>query len=277
MGGNLLKLTGPQFEVFTTYRTNSISIPGVQSVSLDVENEHDIRRVVNNIHPDIIIHCAARPDMDWCEKNERMAIRINAEATRVMAEICSGLGCRLIYASTDMVFDGEKGNYSECDDPNPINVYGRTKLEGENSVRALCTNYCIVRIALVYGTPVTGSNSFSQRIMERIVQGKVMPLFTDQYRTPILVIDLAKAILELAEHPFTGTLHLGGIERVDRYTFGLYMAKLKGLPVDLLMPVLMAEVPTTAPRPRDASLNTDRAKSLLKTELRGYRQGLEQA
>jgi len=249
----------------------------VSGLVLDLENGDEIRDVVRRIRPDVIIHCAAWSDLDGCEKDRDRAFRINAEATGVIAETGSVLGCRLIYTSTDMVFDGEKGDYDESDPTGPINVYGESKLAGEERIEKFCSDYVVARVALIYGSPVTGCNSFSERILDRVRQGKVMPLFTDQYRTPILVQNLAKALLELAGTVFSGTIHLGGRERVDRYAFGLRLAELRGFPAKVLRPVSMSEIQTVASRPRDVSLDTSKAKRLLKTELLGYREGLKQA
>ncbi len=277
VGGHLLSQGRGGWEVFSTFRSHPFSLPGVKGLVLDLENGDEIRKLLKNVWPDVIIHCAAWSDLDGCEKDRDRAFRINAEATGIIAETGSDLGCRLIYTSSDMVFDGEKGDYNESDPTGPINVYGESKLAGEERIKQFCSDYVVARVALIYGSPVTGCNSFSERILDRVRQGKVMPLFTDQYRTPILVQNLAQALLELAGTTFSGTIHLGGRERVDRYAFGLRLAELKGFPKKTLRPVSVSEIQTVASRPRDVSLDTSKAKRLLKTELLGYREGLKQA
>ncbi len=277
VGGHVLFQAWDEWETFATYHTRVFSFPEVTTLSLDLENENQIRQMIEEVQPDVIIHCAAWADLEMCEHMPERAFSINAKATGILAEMCSKINCRLVYTSTDMVFDGEKGNYDELDRTNPINVYGKTKLAGEEEIQASCSDYVIARAALVYGPPLTGSNSFSERILKRVKNGEIVPLFTDQFRSPILVHNLAQALLELAKGEFKGVLHLGGADRVDRYAFGLRLAELKGFSKTLLKPVSMFENPTVAPRPRDTSLNISRACRLLRTRLLGYKEGLKEA
>lgn len=277
VGGHLLSRANRDWEVFTTFRSSPVPPKGVRALSLDLENGKEVREMVEKIQPGVIIHTAAWSDLDGCEEDRDRAFRINAEATGIFAEKSAELGCRFIYTSSDMAFDGEKGNYSESDRIFPINVYGESKIAGEDKIRKVCTNYVVCRVALVYGSPVTGSNSFSEKILQSVRRGDVMPLFTDQYRSPILVQNLTEALLELAGMGFTGTIHLGGMEKVDRYTFGLRLAEVKKFSADLLKPISMSEFHTVAPRPRDVSLDISKAGKLLETQLLGCHEGLKQA
>jgi len=277
VGGHLLTQGKTQRQVIATFCDHPFSFSGATVLPLNLEKPANIRSIVEQIHPDVIIHCAAWSDLDGCETNPDRAFRINAEATEILARVSAKQDCRLIYASTDMVFDGEQGDYRESDPSRPINVYGKSKLSGEEAIKAQCSNYVIARLALVYGRPVLGNNSFSEKILERVQRGDPMPLFTDQFRTPILVQNVARGLLELADSTFIGTVHLGGADKVDRYTFGLRLAEIKGFSQDLLRRALMSDVVTVAKRPRDVSLCISLAKSFLKTELLGYHEGLKEA
>ena len=210
------------------------------------------------------------------EEHRKEAFHINATATEVLAESVERIGGRFVYVSSDMVLDGAKGHYSEEDEARPINYYGHTKLAGERFVADLCSRFVVARSALIYGTPLesTSSNSFSKRILEKAKVGEEIPLFTDQYRSPILVQDLAAALIELADNDFNGMIHLGGKDRVDRYTFGLRLAEVKGFNSSLLKPYSMLDVSLPAKRPQDVSFNTEKAESLLKTCLHGYIEGI---
>ena len=277
LGGHLLAQAGDDWNVYTTYKSRPLSFDGATPASLDLAKEKEIQDLVEKVQPDVIIHTAAWSDLGGCERDHERAFHINTTATAILAELSSRLGCRLIYVSSDMVFDGEKGDYSESDDTRPINVYGKTKLAGEKFIKSVCSDYVIARSALIYGRPMTGSNSFSEKILVRVRSGEKMNLFTDQFRTPVLVQDLARALLELGDMTFTGTIHLGGQTKVDRYTFGLRLAELKDLPGNQLVPISMLDVTFDAPRPRDVSFDTSKAKKLLKTALSGYMEGLKQA
>jgi dTDP-4-dehydrorhamnose reductase len=277
VGGHLLDRAPPESRIVATYHTRPISLPGITYLSLDLEDPDAIRRAVERVHPHGIIHSAAWSNLEECQREPERARQINTLATEVLAETARELKARVIFISTDMVFDGEKGDYGESDETRPINVYGETKREAETLVMEKCPNSVVARTALIYGPPVTGSNSFSEKILEQVNRGESMPLFYDQYRTPVLVQDLAAALWELVGMDYTGIIHLGGRDRVDRYTFGLALAKAKGFPADLLQRVSMYDSPTEAPRPQDASLNSEKAAGLLKTRLSGYVEGVKRA
>jgi dTDP-4-dehydrorhamnose reductase len=277
VGGHLMIRAKKKWDVYATYKSHTFSLRGITPLFMNLEKKESIRSIITEVNPEAIIHCAAWSNVDGCEINHELAYRINMNATKVIAEECFNSGCRLLYISTDMVFDGENGNYSESDFPRPINVYGQSKLAGEEQVRNTCNDYVVARIALVYGPSVTGTNSFSEKIIKKIQRGETMNLFSDQYRTPILVYDLADALLELTENSFSGTIHLGGTVRVDRYKFGLRLAEIKGYSKDKFKPVLMSETDFVGPRPKDLSLNISRAKTLLSSDLLDYKEGLKEA
>jgi len=277
VGGHIMAAARSEWDVWATYRTHPFTFPDVAILSLDLDDHDAIDEAVERIRPHAIVHCAAWSDLDGCQADPDTAYRVNAEASQRIAELASAAGCRLVYTSTDMVFDGERGMYNEQDQTHPINVYGETKLAGESCIRKACPDSVIARLALVYGKPVTGSNSFSEKALARLQAGQEMTLFTDQFRTPVLVNELAQALLELAVSDFSGLIHLGGSERIDRYAFGLRLAELRGLPATRLRPVSARDYPQAAPRPVDVSLDNTLARSLLKTQLSGCRKGLRYA
>lgn len=276
MGGHIIDLAKGQWEVWTTWKTHPVNTDGVQSVRLDISSEKAIEDLVEKLQPEVIIHTAAWGDLEKCEEHPEQAFHINTTSTEVFAETSEKTGSRFIFISSDMVFDGKNGNYKETDETIPLNVYGKTKLNAEKFIKAICTNYVIARAALIYGLPITGSNSFSEKIIRQVSAGQTMPLFTDQYRSPILVQNLAEALLELSGNDFCGILHLGGGERTDRYTFGTYLADIKGFSRNLLKSVSMSSFKTKAPRPRDTSFNISKACSVLTTRLLGFREGLKE-
>lgn len=277
VGGHLVDQARKEWEVYATYGSRPFQFPGAVTFPLSLAEPSQIQTLFGQVKPDAVIHAAVQGDLEKCEKDPETAYRVNAEATRILSRYCTAYSCRLVMISTDMVFDGRQGFYSESSPAHPINVYGRSKLEGEVNVRAECPGAVIARSSLIYGKPVTGSNSFSEKILAQVRRGKSYPLYTDQIRSPILVDDLACALLELAGNDFHGIIHLGGLESVDRFTFGIALSETAHFDKALLMPVRMDEVPTEAPRPRDSSLDIGLAQSVLKTELRGYREGIAAA
>jgi dTDP-4-dehydrorhamnose reductase len=265
------------FEVFATYFENPISYPDIKAYPVDLSRFADIETLFLHLQPDVVVHTAAWSELDPCEKEPEQTFRINTEATGLIAQICGDMNYKLIFTSSDMIFDGEKGNYSESDEPNPISVYGESKLKAEELIKDLCPDHVLVRVALTYGKPLSGNRSFSEWIQNKVKAGEEVPLFTDQLRSPVLVQDLADAILELADSAHYGTIHLGGADGVDRYTFGKKLAELKGFSPDCLKPVSLADVDFVAKRPKDLSFNTNLAREVLRSPLSGFNEGLKQA
>jgi dTDP-4-dehydrorhamnose reductase len=227
-----------------------------------LEGRHEValagRGVVDDLAraaPEVVLHLAALTDADLCEREPERAVEVNASLTARIASFCSARGSRLIYLSTDLVFDGERAPYSETDEPRPLSVYGRTKLAGE---RAGVTT--VVRLALAYGPRASAAArpSFIERVVERASRGEKVPLYADELRTPIHVEDAARALILLAEDPTPPALvHLGGPESVSRFEMGRRALAAFDLPAELAEPRSRLEH-RGAPRPKDVSLSSAR-------------------
>ena len=139
--------------------------------SMDVTDLASVKHHIPKSRPDVIIHCAANSNLDECEKAPDKAEAINVKSTEYLITAANELGSRLIFVSSDMVFNGERGNYRETDPVSPISVYGRSKVQSEEILVSLCNNYVIARAALIYGRPVTGGSSFSVWIEKQLKAG----------------------------------------------------------------------------------------------------------
>jgi len=181
-----------------------------------------------------------------------------------------------VYVSTDLVFDGERGNYSEIDMPSPVNYYGLTKQEGEKLCLQSGADALVVRITLQYGWGNGVHSSFSDWLRANLQSDKQASLFTDQFRTMTWVLDTARG-LEIAA--LNGTVkeiyHLTSPERVSRYEFGRLFASVFNFPQSLLKKSLMEEVPAVARRPKDVSLNGEKFLRQFNYQPRGVRDGLK--
>ena len=273
-GGHIMALARDKWQVFGTIYNNTFQMNDVEAVLMDLGDEASIQHAIEYVQPDVVIHTAAIRNIDFCESHPQKAFHINTSGTEIIAEAAARDSFRLIFVSSDMVFDGKKGMYTESDNTNPVNRYGHSKLTAEKFVQTLCDDYVIARSSLIYGIPVTGSSSCSQELLGQWAEGRAANLFKDQYRTPVLVNDLAHALTELAGSAFTGIIHLGGAERTDRYSFGRKLAEIKGFSENLCQPVFMSDFTFSAERPADVSLDTALASEVLKTGLRGYKEGL---
>jgi len=267
LGGHLLLQAVGEWDVFASARSGHPAVPCVHWVEMDLTDEKGIASAFDAVRPDAVIHAGAMSNVDQCEREREEALAINAKSSALLAQLSEDAGSRLVHVSSDMVFDGTKGNYSETDPPAPVNYYGETKRIAEEWVLLGCSNSVSARAALIYGIPVIGGTSFLYQMLKRLEAGREVALFNDQHRSPIPVQALAAALLETASASFTGILHLGGSERIDRYTFGLRVADARGYSRSLLKPVGMNDVPTQAMRPRDASMNVSKAQRMLKTRL----------
>jgi len=179
-----------------------------------------------------------------------------------------------VYFSSDYVFDGTAGPYSEDDPPSPTSAYGRTKLAGEEVVREIAADHLIVRTTGVYGWEQQGKN-FVMRLIRELGDGRTLKVPTDQIGSPTYASNLVQAVRELLQHRKVGTYNIAGCQLVDRYHFALAVARVFGLRADLLTPVSTAELGQDAPRPLQAGLKVDKAKREITTPLLGYEAGLE--
>jgi dTDP-4-dehydrorhamnose reductase len=274
LGGHVLAGAVGGWKVRALMRSDPPRIPGVEWFAGDLEDTARIAEAVRSYRPRALIHAAAMGNVDLCETEWERAFLINTEAPALLASVCAEVGCRFVMISSDMVFDGERGMYRETDPAGPVNYYGETKRMAEERVLAACPGAVCVRSALIYGAPAYSGTSFSDQMVRRLREGKNVRLFMDQYRSPIAAANLAEALLELAESDFSGILHLGGPERIDRFSFGRILARSMGFSESLLVPVGMHDSPTVGRRPRDVSFDVSLAGIVLKTRLMGCEEGL---
>ncbi len=243
---------------------------------LDLLDDRQLRRVFAEAKPDVVVHAAAIADIDFCESHKEVAVQVNVEVTRRLAHLCRGAGVRMVHLSTDTVFDGEKGNYSETDAPGPVNYYAETKVAAEAIVSEMAGSRVIARLALVMGLPMLGAgNSFLPRLIAALERGDGVGMSTEEIRTPIDVVTLGRALLELAGNDVQGYIHLAGNDVLTRFAMAQRIAARLGYPTNLIVAKDAGATPGRAPRPRDVSLNNAKARSTLKTPMRGLDEGLE--
>lgn len=271
VAGSVIQQAGSKWDVHALSGKKSLSErPGLTWHTLDLNQPPALRAAFGAVTPEVVIHAAAIPDIDFCEKNPAMARAVNVGMTANVADWCTRNGCRLIYLSSDNVFDGDKGNYVEEDRPNPINEYARTKAAGEGIVAGIADSV-IVRVALVMGFGLLGGgNSFLEKTVPMFREGKPIYVPPEEIRTPIDVITLGRALLELAGSDFRGVLHLAGSETLDRVTLTRRLAERLGFSPDNIIPRSPTQIAGRASRPRDVSLNVAKARSLLKTPMRDF-------
>ncbi|HNW60460.1 MAG TPA: NAD(P)-dependent oxidoreductase [bacterium] len=263
LGGHLFEKAQSRWQVTAiSYRH---PLPGTSI--LDLRDAEACMALVRSRRPQVILHAAANANLDTCERDPAAAREINTTVVGHLLDAAAATGARLILVSTDMVFDGRAGHYTEADAVHPLSVYGETKVAAETLVLQAGGRHLVVRAALIYGRPRHGGSSFSEWIEQRLRQGMPVPLYTDQYRSPIWVENLAEALLELAGSEISGLLHLGGANRIDRFSFAQQLCRSAGYDPALLQPTSMHAAVSDAPRPVDVSLDSRKAGMLLQTPL----------
>jgi dTDP-4-dehydrorhamnose reductase len=252
------------YAVLGTYRRHAIGLDAGELTRLDLTDVEAVHTTFRAFRPDVVVHTAALGDVDACERHPQVAYGVNVQGTEAIAQATLAVGARLIYISTDQVYDGVRGYYDEADVPQPLMVYGRTKLEGEHRAAAICRHTVILRLALLYGWGIPTRLNFVDWLRERLRAAQEVPVFIDQYRTPLYVVQAAEAIGRLIETPeVRETFNLGGGERINRYAFAEKFCEVFGLPRTLLKPVEMSFTGGLAARPRDCSMNSAKIRSVL--------------
>lgn len=259
VGGRVLEALAPGMDASGTCRSRPR--PGLDA--LDLADRDAVRRLLDARRPDLVINCAALAEPDACEKDPAAARRANTDGPRALAEACAERGARLLHLSTDLVFDGARGRYSEDDEARPLSVYGRTKLEGERAVLESCPSAAVVRVSLVYGFSLCGRPSFLEWLLGELNGGRRPRLFVDQWRTPTPMAQLPQVLLRLADSGAAGVFHWGGAERVSRLDFGRTVCAVFGLDASRLEPLEMKSFGYAATRPADCSLRSEKLAALL--------------
>jgi dTDP-4-dehydrorhamnose reductase len=246
-------------------------VHGLSRADLDLTDAGAVERIWQSIKPDVVIHCAALSRTKDCEQNPQLARRINVEATAHLARLSKGIP--FLFLSSGEVFDGKTGWYREGDDPNPINFYGKTKLEAEQLVLQN-PHHTVVRIVLTAGTSQNGDRSFVEDMCRAAKSGKSLTLYADEYRCPLPAGAIARAIWELAGKNTSGLYHLGGRERLSRWEIGQallpWYPELQGHLIEG-----SARGHTGAPRPADLSLNCEKIQALLSFPISGFQSWLK--
>ena len=186
---------------------------------LDLHEVEPVMSFVEKCNPDVIVHTAAIKDVDEAERHPQETYVTKTVATRNVALAAEKVGAKMVYISTDAVFDGEKGMYHEYDETGPINVYGFSKLAGEREVRELCKKHFIVRTGLLFGLKGKPDNNMVLKLMKRWQNGEVVEAGIDQRCSNTYTLDLAEAIVTMALTDYYGTYHVCNEGRASRYEF----------------------------------------------------------
>lgn len=243
---------------------------------VDVCDENSVLAAVEKINPDYIIHTASIASVDYIEKNKEEAERTNIGGMKNIIKACKKSGARLIYLSSNAIFDGKNPPYKEEDKPNPLNYYGQLKVNNESMLKQSGLNYSIVRSILMYGwnldierkNPVTW-------IIDLLKENKSVNIVDDIFCNPLYVKDCADVIWRIVELNKEGIFHVAGEDEVSRYEFACIAAEVFGLNKDFISPVKNSFFKGIAPRPANTTYSIEKIKKELNIFPLGIRKGLE--
>jgi len=241
----------------------------------DVTDRRQMQSVFEWAIPDVVIHTAAIGSVDFAERNREQARKVNVGGTEVVAELCQIFNSRLIYISSNAVFDGITPFYSEVAPVNPINYYGQLKVEAENIVLNSSIQGVIVRPILMYGWPYPGERDNPVVWWIRSLEsGKGIKVVDNVFSKPLSVWSCVEAVWAIVERGASGIYHVAGRDHISLYQFALLTAEVFNLNTDLIEPVPDSYFPEIAPRPRDTSFDTTKLEEELGWKPVGVKEGL---
>lgn len=251
LGHKFAEIASKNFKVTGTY-TKFLSKRNYPTERLDILNKRSVDQLVEKLRPDIIVNCAAITDVEYCEEHPDVAEAVNVDGTKNLVDAARNVDAKFVYFSTDSVFDGKKGNYTEESEPNLINVYSKTKLAGEKLVSE---KDLVVRTTL-YGWNILDKKSLAEWIINSLSNGEKINAYTDNYFTPIYTGTLSRIVIEMLLRKMSGLYHVPGKEKLSKYIFAKKIAKVFGLDENLINMASIKSAKNKAKRPKDLSLSS---------------------
>lgn len=272
VGSLLYEILTREDKVVGTFYPRQLEVKGLKY--LDITDRKSVEALIKEIKPAVIILTAALTYVEYCEDHPKEAFEINVLGTTNVALMAKEINAKLVFFSTEYVFDGKAGPYSEEDQPNPISYYGKTKLEGEKVIRDNLGDYLIIRTTVVYGYEKDGKN-FIMQLIQKNKAGLIMNVPVDQYGSPTFRDNLVEATIELIQKDKRGIYNVVGCEVINRFDFSILSAEILGLDKNLIIPKTTIELGQKAPRPLKAGLKIDKIRQEIDIKLLSPKEGLE--
>lgn len=254
LGWTLLHQARLDYHCLATYHQHAFSLDGVKTIRYDLKTGEGAEQITA-AKPSIIFCLAALSNPNFCETHPDESFSVNVQGMQGVTALANDIGARLVFTSTDLVFDGESAPYNETATPKPVSIYGQHKWQAETHILQNSKEPVVCRMPLMFGKPSPYHNSFLQGMLKQWVAGGDVPLFTDEIRTPVDAEDAAKGLLWAAEH-VNGLVHLGGRSAISRYELGKKIAEIAQLPLKQIIAKKQADVTFAAKRPSNVSLDS---------------------
>lgn len=262
VGRILIKKTKDIAKVHATYNTTIINLEGAKFYQLDVRDANRVNELMKEIQPDTVINATGERNTRYCEKNPDEAYKVNVEGAKNIVNACKTINAKMVFISSDLVFDGTKGKYSEEDEVNPLNVYGKQKVMAEKIINDNLDNWLIARASSIYGWD-PGRANFVSWVIEELKNGREIQIVYDQYITPIYVGSLAYILIQLLENNKTGVYHVGEGECLNKYEFVKKIAEVFGFDENLVKAISSDKLNQNIKTPKDNCLDLTKIRGEL--------------
>lgn len=271
-GYKIANILSKNFETYGTFNQRPISLENVETLQMDITSKEKLSEVFSNIEPNIVINTSALHNVDYCEVNAEEAFNVNYRSVENIEKLTNKYESKLIHFSTDYVFDGENTSpYSEKDNPNPLSVYGLSKLKGENSI--CLEKHVVIRPSVVYGwspmeltEQVSSSGkaiNFALWLLKKLKNNEKINIVTDQITTATLADSLAESMINIIQSNKSGLYHMSGLSCETRYEFAIKLCESFGYDPDLISPTTSSAFSQKAKRPKFSCLDCNKAISTL--------------
>ena len=261
--GHYLKENLADSDTYFTY--NESKLNSEQTTFLDITNEHNLEKIFETVKPDTVYHVAAITNLDWCENNEQKTFAVNTNPINNIVNLANVYNSKLIFVSTDSVFDGVKGNYVENDPLNPINIYSKSKVEAEKIVKNL-DDSLIIR-GTFFGIK-KNKESFLSYLLKQLKNGKKIKVPEDKISNGLFVNDFAKTLIEMNRKKLSGLFHIGSFDNINNFEFAKEIANIFGYEDDLIQNSLFQDIfhekNLVAKRPLNTTLNVNKISNIIK-------------
>jgi len=265
LGRDLLPILGSSFK--------EAEVLGWDLEEIDIRREAETRSKIEVLRPDTVIHIAAYTDVDGCEKNPEEAFRVNAEGVKHVAQGAGEAGAKVVYLSTDYVFDGKKKEpYLETDSPHPLNVYGQSKLRGEEYLQERLADHLILRTQWLYGKH---GRNFVDSILRQAKEKPALTIVDDQIGSPTYTVDLSKAVAALLSHGGRGLYHVANQGACTWFAFGRFILRSSGMEQVRVTPISSEALARPAVRPAYSVLDTQKLRRETGIRLRRWSEAVK--
>lgn len=260
--------------ILTDLHENAFDSKGFNYFSMDITKKEEVKNAIKKYEPDVIINTAAFTNVDACESEREMCWKVNTDAVKNLIIASRFNSSKIVQISTDYVFDGKKGNYTEQSKPNPLSFYGKSKLAAENALITSGVDYTIIRTMILYGTGINIRPNFALWLINMLTNENPVKIVDDQFGMPTISDDLAWGLVKIINLNKQGIYHICGSEYCSRYEFAVKLAEIFKLNENLIIPIKTSELNQPAPRPLKSSFVLLKAQTDLNLKPLNVTEGL---